>query len=133
MIQNNYGEKFKCWGWSESQHKVTFIYSDQPENENVPEKLTTVACPIFSKEVNEIETYDVNGISYKKKITRILYTMNIEYNEDNMRLISYSPVYVKVHLKRLNVFNVVGLRLVRRVCDNRIVYLVIGKDFLNNY
>ena len=109
---------------------VTFVYTDAPTAESATElaKFTTVTRPNFVTDHVELIT---DNRRVKNKTIRH-YVLDVNYNEDNIRLVKYSPVSIKIHLKKNNIFNVIGSRLVIKYTeynDNDNIYIIQGKEF----
>ena len=81
-LQTSTGGNYKCWGWSETQSTVIFVYTDAPNAESATElaKFTTVTRPNFVTDHVEIIT---DNRRVKNKTIRH-YVLDVKYNEDTI-------------------------------------------------
>ena len=119
VLTHHNGGSYKCWGWSETDDKITFIYS-HGEN-NTPAKLTVFDRPKFvSEKIVSRNNKNITQRSYK--------TDTETYNSDGFQLSNYCPVCIKFHFEKNNIFNIVGTRLAVRIDDNN-VFIVTGDGY----
>ena len=127
-IQNAAGNTYKCWGWSETTNKITFIYNDEGDD-LVPAKFVEFDRPKFVT-TQEMKVGS-NGI--ERFVTRRRYDDLDKICSDETSgfyLIQYTPVCIKIHLKKCNLLHMIGARLVvrRDPANNNYTYIVSGPN-----